>query len=681
MGMKIFISYSHADHIFADAVANYLVRRDYDVWIDSRRLKPQGKWADDINEAIRIADYVISILSAESVRRPEVLRETSLALMDRSDKLIPIMIGRIHDSWYVNSRTQKVKDLKRYLREHQVIRFNGRGDITIEKMASILEVIESGSGEKNKTEDGSIIEGKGYIATNGIPELMIDSKNHKQFYKVHTDDLSPITGYPFALDNQWIPEVILSDENKRRSFEKDGFSSVELEDILRGKQKKALLVSLIHMKQLVINKSAILNSLAIRDYYINRSERKAFLSLLKDGSIVVFLYGQNDTSPFVHKMPKYETDKKMVDAWNRVCEEVPVYCIRENWGETIDQHSIDFVKFCCTIADNIEDNKILANNFGMDEIKKLSFLVVLKEVAVQGFIRTRMSGTNIYSSFQGLSRSYFYKNFITREKQSEDEQPVLNCLFDRNKPFHLELKRMVDMYYNSLFTNYFHCFPLLPPDLPKNLIFLSNMYLEHSENAISVEELEYAIAEFLQFQNVLSMIKQLGEEIYLDNWTLDKVVKLRSHSSWIDYISALEAIIKRSYIWHADFNGINELVECFISAVHSVYRSTAGSEENLSDSGKINSYSFQVSIGSDVIQFVVDDTTRRYKDYEGLFKGNQNPIQISFCLGDITCDQEEDTIFYPVLIFDGMTDFIEGSVYRDKLVQFLKDNDFSQMTV
>ena len=82
-----------------------------------------------------------------------------------------------------------------------------------------------------------------------------------------------------------------------------------------------------------------------------------------------------------------------------------------------------------------------------------------------------------------------------------------------------------------------------------------------------------------------------------------------------------------------------------------------------------------------MIQFVVDDTTRRYKDYEGLFKGNQNPIQISFCLGDITCDQEEDTIFYPVLIFDGMTDFIEGSVYRDKLVQFLKDNDFSQMTV
>ena len=120
-----------------------------------------------------------------------------------------------------------------------------------------------------------------------------------------------------------------------------------------------------------------------------------------------------------------------------------------------------------------------------------------------------MSGTNIYSSFQGLSPSYFYKNFITREKQSEDEQPVLNCLFDRNKPFHLELKRMVDMYYNSLFTNYFHCFPLLPPDLPKNLIFLSNMYLEHSENTISVEELEYAIAEFLQFQNVLSMIKQL----------------------------------------------------------------------------------------------------------------------------------------------------------------------------
>ena len=44
-----------------------------------------------------------------------------------------------------------------------------------------------------------------------------------------------------------------------------------------------------------------------------------------------------------------------------------------------------------------------------------------------------------------VTKELFPRVFITREKQSEDEQPVLNCLFDRNKPFHLELKRMVDM--------------------------------------------------------------------------------------------------------------------------------------------------------------------------------------------------------------------------------------------
>ena len=39
-------------------------------------------------------------------------------------------------------------------------------------------------------------------------------------------------------------------------------------------------------------------------------------------------------------------------------------------------------------------------------------------------------------------------------KSENHPDPVLNCIFDENKPFHRELKKMIDVYYNSIFTNF-----------------------------------------------------------------------------------------------------------------------------------------------------------------------------------------------------------------------------------
>ena len=680
---KIFISYSHADSIFADAVAKYLLRRNYDVWIDSRQLKWQCKWADDIDTAIRKADYVLGILSADAVRRPEVLRELCLALDENPKKLLPVMIGRIHDSWYADPHSKRVKKLKQHLKDYQNICFNGRGDITEERMRLILEFLASGPEELQPEEEPlPEDEGEYYIAVNGIPEYVLDQRENIPFYKVQSDDLSPVTGYPFALDNQWIPESVIQDKVKNwPAFLKDGFSSDEIQEVLRKEQKKNFLLALIHMKQLVINKSAILNNLALRDCYLRQEERDAFLSLLRNGSIVVFLYGQGDRSPFVYRLPEYETSRKAVEAWNQVCREVPVYCIRENWKNNIDQHSIDFVKFCCTIADNIEDNEILTKCFGIkkeDVQKQQQFYGVLKDIAVQGFVRTRMAGTNIYTSIKGLSRSYFYSSFITREKQGEDDQPVLNCIFDKDKPFQLELKRMVDMFYNSLFTNYFHCFALLPSDMPPELVFLSKMYLEPSQNTIAEAELEYAISEFINFENeeVMNQIDGMEQEIYLDHWNLDMIQKLRKTREWADYAITLEAIIKRAAVWQADFGELNNLVSQFASAVRSVRKYISAEHETSKPEA---AYSFQISIGGDVIHLVVERDRKKFRDYTGAYKGNQNPIQISFQIGDITNRCEKNLIFYPVTLFDGMTDFMDGSLYHDQFITFLKDNNFIEI--
>ena len=259
MGEKIFISYSHADYIIANAISKYLTHRGYNVWIDTDRIKIKHAWADDIDNAIKDADYVFGILSSDSVKRTEVLRELSITIEIDSNKLLPIVIGRIHDSWFVNSNSDTVKKIKEFLRKYQHVEFNGRGDITEDKMSNILDFLSFGRSSLKSNAFGCHTD---YIAVNGDPELMIDSKNSKQFYKVYSDDLSLVTGYPFALDNQWIPEVIYRNKQYWLSFEKDGFAASEIKDIIFKEQRKCFISALINMRQILINNSAILNTAA-----------------------------------------------------------------------------------------------------------------------------------------------------------------------------------------------------------------------------------------------------------------------------------------------------------------------------------------------------------------------------------------------------------------------------------
>ena len=669
MNQKIFISYSHTDYVFANAVARFLLRRGFLVWIDSKQLELGVDWCENIDEAIQKADYFFGILSANSVRRPEVIREISLALKKNPEKLLLIVIGRIHDAWFANLRNPDVQRLLKHLKKYQHVEFNGRGDITEAKMQLITDFLTKGHNPAVNQE----VSGDEYIAVNGTPEAVIDAKSGIGFFKVQTYDLSIATGYPFALDNQWIPEVIHKNKELWFAFEKDGFGSKELNDIIKEEQQKSFFRSLIHMRQLVINKSAILNTLALRNCYMKKNERKAFVELLTNGSIVVFLYGDGEMTPLVHTMPKYETDREAIEAWNDLCSNIPVYCIRENWGRTIDQHSIDFVKFCCTIADDIENNEIISDCFGLDSVQRLQFFSILKDIAVQGFIRTRIAGTNIYKSIKGLSRSYFYQNFIVREEGSGSPQPTLNCLFDNGKPFHLELKRIVDIYYNSLFTNYFHCQALLPLDMPTELTFLSQIYLHHSSNNVEETELEYAFSEMLAYQDFMGDLEQLGDEIYLKNWDLAKVTRFRHQFVWLEYVSTLEAAIHRSSTWQVDFSELTGLVCKFVEALKAFH------VEPQNDKAFRPCFSFRITIGSSVIDMVIGKDFRLFRDLKGTYKDNQNPLQVRFQVGDITDPDIKDTIFYPITLFDGYTIFSPGNIYHDNLILFLKNNNFKEI--
>ena len=61
---KIFISYSHQDHICARGIARFLLRQNFDVWIDADKLIAGQNWAGNIDEAIKNAEVFIALKSS-----------------------------------------------------------------------------------------------------------------------------------------------------------------------------------------------------------------------------------------------------------------------------------------------------------------------------------------------------------------------------------------------------------------------------------------------------------------------------------------------------------------------------------------------------------------------------------------------------------------------------------------
>lgn len=679
MKQKIFISYSHQDSICAQGIARFLLRQNYEVWIDVERIVSGQDWARDINDALKMANTVIAIISKNSVRRPEVLREVSEALsrseQEENFRVIFVVIGNVHPSWFVSDDKDTIVRLIDYLKSVQYVQLDARGTINIACMQNILRALKG----KMIYSDREFDKGDDYIYEAGMPEKVYDNDAENCFYRVHSSDLAPSTAFPFAMDNQWLPdEVIFLESELRGPFLKCGFESEKVQKYLENFQMKNLYLSLMHTRQIILNRASILNSRSLQRFYCSdrdysEVEKEAFATLLENGSIIVFLYGDNELTPYVSKLPQYSTMRHSVEAWNDLCTRISMYCIRENWEMPVDKHKQEFVKQCTTLAFNTETNEMLAECFGFDTATKKEFFTILKEIEMTVFLQTHIIGTGYRSRVEGYSRSAFYKSFIVVEKSTEHPDPVLNCIFDVNKPFHEQLKKIIDVYYNSIFTNYFNCAALVPNNIRPEDTFIHQLYLQHGMKEVGPDELEYAFSEFFKNESILQTIKEIDRDFYIDNWNLERIVEYRKGLHWREYIELMEYITNRSTQWKVDFSDIEKLIELFVISV----KECKGKPLNEKTSTTFNpSYTFRICIGSKVLDVICGEKVRKLKTYPGIFFAKtQNSMSIQFMIGDSTSQKCKisDSIFPPLKIFDGKTNYMGGNAYFEELSNFLTD--------
>ena len=88
---KVFISYSRKDIKFARRMASDLEKAGFDVWWDISDLKGGDEWVRFIPAAIESSQYIVVLLSPDSIESEWVEREYSYAIRQRK-KIIPAMI-------------------------------------------------------------------------------------------------------------------------------------------------------------------------------------------------------------------------------------------------------------------------------------------------------------------------------------------------------------------------------------------------------------------------------------------------------------------------------------------------------------------------------------------------------------------------------------------------------------
>ena len=93
---RAFVSYSHKDSKFVDKLIIDLVKADIEIWIDRWEIKVGDSIIEKIETGIKDNDYLIVVLSPNSVSSDWVKRELNSALVkklnERNIKILPVLI-------------------------------------------------------------------------------------------------------------------------------------------------------------------------------------------------------------------------------------------------------------------------------------------------------------------------------------------------------------------------------------------------------------------------------------------------------------------------------------------------------------------------------------------------------------------------------------------------------------
>lgn len=94
MSHEVFLSHSHVDKVFADAICHWLEAAEIRCWVAPRDIRPSEDWAEAIINAMDRSKVLLLVFSSSSNNSPQVRREVERAV-NKGLHVLPFRIENV----------------------------------------------------------------------------------------------------------------------------------------------------------------------------------------------------------------------------------------------------------------------------------------------------------------------------------------------------------------------------------------------------------------------------------------------------------------------------------------------------------------------------------------------------------------------------------------------------------
>lgn len=560
----VFISYSHSDKERVENLLRFMHSANIRFWYDSD-IRPGEEWKSYIDGRLENSRRFLLFLTNGIEQRPEIIRELKMAMnkyeQDPGYKIIVVVMEYVP----LNFLFRNEPELSGLFSKLQYIFVPKYGGITFSFLKAFLSYTLWPTGLRDKSnasrkefafqagEDEEfdflddykdIMKENKYIYPLARPKEYQSSRLH--FFQVKPGETDKNAVYPMTMDNQWCPKSFFTDSR----FMDQGFLSDELRDIRNEKQFIEICRSLLHNWQLIMNRASVFNTKTIIDLYSDTGEiGDAFCQLLENGSIVIFLYKENAPD----EKPKYDCDEKAYLAWKKICEEHVLYCIKLDWEsddnnaiEADKRMSVQFRNMLMCVTDDKYRLNIICDAMNIAEEQRDAFRSRWQKVR-QSIINKNINCP--IAEIKSYNREEFYKEFLIK-----DGTKVNDCILDRNKPFAIELKQLVDLMYSFNLPFSISVRPVAGYDSELWDSLSAELDAAPDARLLSVEELCCALISFIP-----DFIQKKVWQPEQSSINLKDIHTIRTLPLWYEYMQAVDSGRKRASLNEIDFYDIQKV--------------------------------------------------------------------------------------------------------------------------
>lgn len=381
-----------------------------------------------------------------------------------------------------------------------------------------------------------------------------ESANHDgaDYFRGLPRDLKPVTIVAQALDNQWVPNSLLSTILRNKQPLKSVVT--ERDRFVR----REFLRSFLNAENVVANRAYLFNNDTITDFFQSGGkEKEAFTQLIESRVLIPFLFAEKSPHQHVDMRRAFDRDPQTFEAWQELCRAAKPSCIRLSWEDFLGGDTDNSDRIADELARPFHEYGLTANNgkaelyaqhLGIPPNLHAAFRARLDDVARWFFDAPRTEvGSRVFRQ-----RNDFYKEFVVSEGS-----PVHEGWYDVQKPFSAELKRLIDLKYNTNLADAIGRFALTPADsLPRLALQENRTRRAAGDHQLDAEQL----AQLLQ-RILTDLVMRRLDVPFLDRVTLGDILIVRESTEWLGYISKFGDLLKTTGSWGTSgipFLGINE---------------------------------------------------------------------------------------------------------------------------